>query len=132
MQVDRIDHFTIVAQSQEIEQLRKFYCDVLGLAPGPRPDFDFPGYWLYPPTGGPLVHLAAIAARALPEGRHATGKIDHISFRTTGLQAFREHLCALGIPAQELPVPGFPLHQIFFSDPVGIKVELTFDTAEQA
>ena len=31
---------------------------------------------------------------------------------------------------RRVPVPGFPLHQIFFLDPVGIKVELTFDSAE--
>ena len=58
MQIERIDHFTIVAQPAEIELLREFYCEVLGLTPGPRPGFAFDGYWLYPPTGGPLVHLA--------------------------------------------------------------------------
>lgn len=130
MQVERIDHITIIAQPAEIEHLREFYCRVLGLAPGPRPDFVFPGYWLYPPTGGPLVHLAGNTAKALPEGPHATGKLDHVSFRTSGLHAFRRHLEALDIAVQEAPVPGFPLHQIFFRDPVGIKVELTFDAAE--
>ncbi len=130
MQIERLDHFTIVAQPAEIEQLRGFYCEVLGLAPGQRPDFPFPGYWLYPPTGGPLVHLAGITGRALPEGPHATGKLDHVSFRSTGLQAFRRHLEALGVSSQEAPVPGFALYQIFFSDPVGIKVELTFDATE--
>jgi catechol 2,3-dioxygenase-like lactoylglutathione lyase family enzyme len=91
MQIERIDHFTIVAQPAEIERLCEFYCKVLGLAPGPRPDFTFDGYWLYPPTGGPLVHLAAITSRALPEGPHDTGKLDHISFRGTGLHEFRLH-----------------------------------------
>ena len=129
MQIERIDHFTIVAQPAEIEQLREFYCGVLGLSPGPRPGFEFDGYWLYPPTGGPLVHLAGIG-RALPPGPHATGKLDHISFRSTGLHEFRLHLQAMGISSQEAPVPDFPLHQIFFQDPVGIKVELTFDSAE--
>ena len=92
MQIERLDHFTIVAQPQEIEQLREFYCEVLGLQPGPRPDFAFDGYWLYPPTGGPMVHLAAITARALPAGVHDTGKLDHISFRSSGLHEFRRHL----------------------------------------
>ena len=130
MQIERLDHFTLVAQPQEIEQLREFYCEVLGLQPGPRPDFAFDGYWLYPPTGGPMVHLAAITARALPAGVHDTGKLDHISFRSSGLHEFRRHLEALGIANQEAPVPGFPLHQVFFRDPVGIKVELTFDADE--
>lgn len=130
MKVERIDHFTIVAQPAELERLREFYCQALGLAPGPRPNFAFPGYWLYPPEGGPIVHLAGITGRAPPEGPHDTGKLDHVSFRTTGIEQFRRHLASLGIATQEAPVPGFPLHQIFFRDPVGIKVELTFELEE--
>ena len=59
-----------------------------------------------------------------------TGKLDHISFRSTGLHEFRRHLEALGIRATKPPVPGFPRYQVFFRDPVGIKVELTFDADE--
>lgn len=127
MKIAYLDHFTIVAQPGEIEQLREFYCATLGLAPGPRPDFPFPGYWLYPPGGGPIVHLAGITGRAPPEGPRDTGKLDHVSFRATGLEEVRRHLAGLGIEYREAPVPGFPLHQLFFRDPVGIKVELTFD-----
>ena len=127
MKIAYLDHFTIVAQPGEIEQLREFYCTTLGLAPGPRPDFPFPGYWLYPPDGGPIVHLAGITGRAPPEGPRETGKLDHVSFRASGLEEVRHHLDGLGIEYREAPVPGFPLHQLFFRDPVGIKVELTFD-----
>jgi hypothetical protein len=35
---------------------------------------------------------------------------------------------ALGLPFEELPVPGWPLRQIFLKDPVGSKIELTFDS----
>jgi hypothetical protein len=40
----------------------------------------------------------------------------------------------LGIPHEELPVPGWPLRQIFLHDPVGSRIELTFDkeTADAA
>jgi catechol 2,3-dioxygenase-like lactoylglutathione lyase family enzyme len=127
MKVTHLDHFTIVAQPGEIERLREFYCETLGLEPGPRPDFPFPGYWLYPPGGTPIVHLAGITGRAPPEGPRDTGKLDHVSFRATGLDEIRRHLAALGIDFREAPVPGFPLHQVFFRDPVGIKVELTFE-----
>ena len=127
MKIAHLDHFTIVAQPSELEQLREFYCATLGLAPGPRPDFPFPGYWLYPPGGGPIVHLAGITGRAPPEGPRDTGKLDHVSFRASGLEEVRQHLAGLGIEYREAPVPGFPLHQLFFRDPVGIKVELTFD-----
>ena len=41
-----------------------------------------------------------------------------------------------GIPEDfafdELPVPGWPLHQLFLRDPFGLKIELTFDLNEEA
>jgi hypothetical protein len=31
---------------------------------------------------------------------------------------------------EERPVPGFPLHQVFLTDPLGLRIELTFDSAD--
>lgn len=79
----------------------------------------------------PVVHIAGSLPAdgpAAPEGRlGSTGQFDHVSFRTTDLDAVRSKLDALGIAFQGTPVPGFDLHQLFFYDPVGLKVELTFD-----
>src|SRR5689334_18058758 len=45
MQVVALDHAAI--KTDRLEETRRFFEEVLGLRVGPRPDFDFPGYWLY-------------------------------------------------------------------------------------
>ena len=36
------------------------------------------------------------------------------------------------VPYAEAPLPGFPLHQLFLTDPFGLRVELTFDMTDAA
>lgn len=131
MHIHHIDHFTLRVVPAQLPVLREFYMRVLQLDEGARPAFDFPGHWLYA-GGHALVHLAgnapmgeAPAPAALP-----TGQFNHVSLRTSGLKATRAHLEAQGVDWKEAPVPGIPLHQVFLHDPVGLKIELTFDAAE--
>ncbi len=65
-----------------------------------------------------------MAPKGLPG---STGQLDHVSFRTGDLDAVRTKLDSLGISYEGTQVPGFDLYQLFFYDPVGLKVELTFD-----
>jgi catechol 2,3-dioxygenase-like lactoylglutathione lyase family enzyme len=130
MTLFRIDHLTIRAHQDDMVMLRDFYEGALGLKAGKRPNFQFPGFWMYMGDRA-VIHLAGNAKADTP--RSPSGSymgFDHVSFRTTGLQAARERLRRMNVPFDEIPVPGFPLHQIFFRDPVGMKVELTFDVAE--
>lgn len=133
MDLQHIDHFTIRARPQDVDALCDFYRSVMGLHPGPRPDFAFPGYWMYL-GDSPVVHLAgtlpADGAAAPAGGPGSTGRFDHVSFRTRGLAAVRAKLDAQNIAFRGTPVPGFDLYQLFFYDPAGVKVELTFDGAE--
>jgi catechol 2,3-dioxygenase-like lactoylglutathione lyase family enzyme len=131
MDVQFIDHFTLSVRPHELEPLRAFYTRVFGLEEGKRPDFKFPGHWLY--LGGrPVVHLAANlpADLEVPDGTLATGKFNHVSFRCKGLETTRKRLTELGVKFREAPVPGFPLHQVFVHDPAGLMIELTFEVPE--
>jgi catechol 2,3-dioxygenase-like lactoylglutathione lyase family enzyme len=151
MQLDRIDHYTLRCTEAQLDSLRGFYGGVLGLQAGPRPDFDFPGVWFY--LGGrPVVHLAAFADRTGADAaataaaatratataatgaatRAAISGFDHVAFRASGLAATRQRLTERGMDWTERPVPGFPLHQVFLTDPLGVRIELTFDSAEVA
>jgi catechol 2,3-dioxygenase-like lactoylglutathione lyase family enzyme len=117
-----LDHMTIRCRPADLPAMERFYGGLLGLAPGKRPGFDFPGIWFY--LGDrPVVHIAA----RLDEPAEARGPYDHVSFKARGLAATKARLDGLGIAYGEAPVPGFPLHQIFLTDPAGAKVELTFD-----
>ena len=131
MEIRQIDHFTICCTPDELPRLRHFYGEVLGMPEGARPDFSFPGHWLYA-GGKPIVHLAALASADTPAMQKGLRGFDHVAMRISGIDTTRAHFKRLGVPYQEAPVPGFPLHQLFLRDPAGIKIELTFDLAELA
>ena len=127
MSVSGLNHFAIRCTPGELPKLLEFYTKALLLAPGARPSLPAPGYWLYC-NGRAVVHLYA----SLTEERLTpTGALDHISFTAQGLEETREHLRAAGVPYQEAPVPGLPLYQLFLRDPKGLKLELTFDLAQE-
>lgn len=133
--LDSIDHCTIRGRPQDVDRLRDFYRDVLGLQEGRRASFSFPGYWMY--LGAtPVIHIAGTLPADGPEAPAgapgSTGRFDHVSFRARGLDAVRAHLERIGTPYKEAPVPGMDLHQLFFHDPAGVKVELTFYGADAA
>ena len=128
MHVGRLNHFTVRCRPQELEELRAFYVSVLGLVDGARPDFNFPGHWLYS-DGHPIVHLAGLLdARPAKE----TGPLDHIAFSGHHLDETVQLLKERKIPFDERPVPGFPIHQVFLTDPQGLKIELTFEVHRMA
>lgn len=127
MKIEQIDHMTIRCRPQDLPAMERFYGELLGLAPGPRPDFSFPGIWFYL-NGRATVHIAA-RLDSLPVEK---GAYDHVSFKASDLEGTRAHFRRMGVTWDEAPVPGFPLHQIFLNDPAGAKVELTFDTPEKA
>ncbi len=140
MRVGGVAHVTLVCTPAQLGGLKDFYERVIGLAPGARPSFDFPGTWLYAGEE-PIVHLAAVlhdasiapvesSRSALPGGTRATGSIDHIALRAHGtVDESRDHLKCCGIPFTEAPVPDFPLYQLFLNDPLGVKIELNFELA---
>ena len=47
--------------------------------------------------------------------------------RPRDLPGVRAMLAARNTPYAEAPLPGFPLHQLFLTDPFGLRVELTVD-----
>src|SRR6266571_1138140 len=73
MSVAGMNHFTVL--TDDVEGTARFYHDLLGLTVGPRPNFDFPGAWLY--FGDqPILHL--IGGRSKDELK--PGVIDHMAF----------------------------------------------------
>lgn len=124
--VHGLHHFTLRCDAADLDALRDFYGQALGLQPGPRPQLRFSGHWLYA-GAQPVVHLYASGRAPSPEAV----ALDHISFRASGLAGMRQHFDALGIAFTEAPVPGWALHQLFIRDPLGLKIELTFDLTEE-
>ena len=126
MALQGLTHFTV--RAADLEATRDFYAEVLGLAVGPRPPFDMPGYWLY--LGGTaVVHLLANDAASAGPG---TGALDHIAFDATGLSAMESRLTEKAVPFRRRTVPGAGLVQLMVDDPNGVTIELTYPAEEGA
>ncbi|MDE2604933.1 MAG: VOC family protein [Burkholderiales bacterium] len=140
-----LNHFSI--RTLDLEATRDFYERVLRLTVGPRPNFPFPGLWLYrgdpADTANAVVHVIGID-RNDPEGLkkylgdrdastlRGSGAVDHVAFFATGLADMLAHLRRQGVPVRERTVPDLGLHQLFLDDPNGVVIELNYPAAERA
>jgi catechol 2,3-dioxygenase-like lactoylglutathione lyase family enzyme len=143
MPIGKLDHFSI--RTLDLEASRRFYTEVMGFEVGFRPQFDFPGVWLYNgvpyPQSNGVVHIIGIDPKN-PEGLKAylgdrdlstldgTGTVDHMAFTATGLADIRKRLARHGVPYRERSVPELGLHQVFFEDPSQVTIELNFPAHE--
>ena len=138
MPLSHIEHLLIA--SDDIDATRDWYARVLGMRPGPHPDFGFPVHWMYLGEVD-VVHIGPSAKRAgenqkkylgrtSQDAGQGTGAIDHIAFRASGLCAMVEHLQREKIAFTRRRANGQALFQLFFYDPNGIKIELNFDASE--
>ncbi|ANA32336.1 VOC family protein [Ralstonia mannitolilytica] len=96
----------------------KFFEDVLGWKPGPRPAFPFPGAWLYQGDDA-LVHLVD------REGDTPEMVFSHICFRTQqDASTVLAKVRASGLPYQVRRHPERTAAQIFVQMPGAVMLEL--------
>ena len=101
-----LDHVNIL--TPDIDKCRAFYIDGLGFKEGFRPDFGFPGLWLYL-EGAPVLHFIQ-SDDSLPEN---SGTIDHIAFRAHNFDKFTARLKTNGIHYEDREIPGMEKQQQF-------------------
>ena len=126
--IEILDHFFVY--SSKLSLTKTFYCEVLGLEDGPRPAFDFPGYWFYL-SGKPVIH---VGTNEFPGGfdrtdhdrEDDTGTIDHVAFRCKGFSGFITRFQEYDQQFKTHEIPDFDLKQIFIRDPNGVTIELNF------
>jgi catechol 2,3-dioxygenase-like lactoylglutathione lyase family enzyme len=132
MPVTRLEHYLVV--SEALEETKDFYCSILGLVEGFRPDLGFAGYWLY---AGDIacLHLAdresyteykARVRTPVPQQTVDTGAIDHIAFNATDFEATVARLEAEGLQYRQNDIRDIGLKQIFVQDPNAVTLELNF------
>src|SRR3954468_13053190 len=100
MRVLGVDHAAI--KTWKLEQTRAFFVEVLGLKVGPRPAFDFRGYWLYAGDRD-LVHLVETEQPKVPS---AAAAINHFALRVADFDAAVAHLTARGVSFETDETPG--------------------------
>jgi len=116
MKVRQLNHVAI--HVEDVEMISRFYADVLGLEPMPRPAFTFPGAWFRIGVDQEL-HLIGREpeTHSPPRERHYALLVDSIEAAASRL---REHRLTFDGP-RERPDGAM---QIFVRDPDGHVVEL--------
>ena len=127
MSVGVLDHFNI--RTRNLAETVRFYEDVLGLENGARPNFAFPGAWMYS-EGRAVVHLVDISQTSEPQ-KPDSGVVHHVAFASRGFDAMAARLKQKGMGFDARQVPGGELWQIFVHDPNGVMIELNYEAAKE-
>jgi len=117
-----IDHYNICAPADQLNALKSFYVDVLGLSVGHRPSLRKNGFWLYQGKNA-LLHLSEDNSIATQQ---AGGCFNHIAFRCQGVSEMLKALKNNQVEYELREIPDLHQIQIFLRDPCGIRIELNF------
>ena len=121
-----LNHINLSAPANQLKEVKDFYCGVLELKEGYRPPFKSKGHWLYADDKA-IVHLVEVEKQTDLGGvRGQQRYLDHVAFEMSGIAAFIARLEDNNIQYRVNQVPNSNLIQLFFSDPVGLKLEANF------
>ena len=122
MPIHKLDHVNL--RTTQLDAMIGWYMRVLGLQVGARPNFPFPGAWLYAADTA-VVHLIGVEGDS-GAGSESDLKLEHFAFSATDLRAFEDRLRELGEPHQLLDLASFGLVQINLRDPDGNHLHVDF------
>jgi hypothetical protein len=94
---------------------------------GWRPQFSFPGAWLYAGPD-PIVHLVGV--ERAPNADAADLRLEHFAVQGDDLEALRARLKDGGFPSREARVPGTDILQINVHDPDGNHIHIDFRVSQ--
>jgi catechol 2,3-dioxygenase-like lactoylglutathione lyase family enzyme len=115
-----LHHINIKAPALLMEEEKRFFCDVLGLREGHRPDFSSQGYWLYCGDQA-IVHLSLSDQHLSNE---CQSYFDHVAFQTTDLQDLLQRLETADIEHSSNHVSELGMTQIFLKSPSATGIEV--------
>jgi catechol 2,3-dioxygenase-like lactoylglutathione lyase family enzyme len=127
MSVGLLDHFNI--RTRKLADTVRFYEDVLDLKNGDRPNFTFPGAWMYS-EGKPVVHIVDIS-KTDEQQKPDSGVVHHVAFASNGFAGMKRRLTSKNLPFDVREVPGVAVWQIFVTDPNGVMLELNYEMAKE-
>ncbi|MFY0611511.1 MAG: hypothetical protein JXQ99_08320 [Hyphomicrobiaceae bacterium] len=108
----------------------KWYTDILGMHSGDRPNFAFPGAWMYVGNQA-VVHLIGVDGNA-GAGSESDLKLEHFALSANGLKEFESKLTSAGEKFERRDVPGGVITQFNVWDPDGNHIHIDFPTSESA
>lgn len=123
MKMHRLDHVNI--RTSNLQKMIDWYDRILGLKTGWRPDFGFPGAWIYIGDQA-IIHLVQVAQ----ECASVEPKIEHFAIQATGYKEFAGRLKDNDIAHTVDSVPGAPIFQVNLKDFDGNHIHIDFDVSE--
>ena len=113
-----IDHVQVTVAAHELDAARRFYGEILGLTPAPRPGDPSEGAWYQ--VGAAQLHLA-LEDRAAPDANRSRR---HVCYRVADLAAAEKRLRAAGVHIlpDRRPIAG--VRRFFVEDPGGNRIEI--------
>jgi glyoxylase I family protein len=126
--ITALNHIALV--TRRLEASRKFYREVLGFREVPRPNFNFPGAWLY--NHGVLIHLLGRSDEAVQPAGSIQTRDYHIAFHTDDLATTERLLAEHGIAFRRTTQADTGVEQLFFQDPDGFHIEVATYPAGQS
>ena len=124
MPIAGINPINIKLSAEELPKMKAFYQDVLGMTLGFRAKSKRDGAGLYA-GDTPAVHFSVTEDWLNKQDK---GHFNHVAFACNGLAEFKSELDRKGLQymLEVRDLENKPMTQIFFHDPVGIKIELNF------
>ncbi len=119
----QFDHVNI--RTAKLDEAIAFYQKVLGMKSGWRPDFPFPGAWMYIGEQA-LVHLIGVAEPPSASTEMDALRLEHFAFTGQDMAAFKATLAKEKVAYEETPVPGTNIVQLNFFDPEGTHIHVDF------
>ena len=126
MQIRQLDHVNV--RTTQLDAMIDWYTTVLGMRSGNRPDFPFPGAWMYA-EDSPVVHLVGIEGEPAV-GAEARLKLEHFALSATGCAEFIASLDSKGERYRRGDLPDFNIIQINVWDPDGNHIHIDFPANE--
>ncbi len=124
MPIGRLDHVNL--RTHRLNEMIAWYARVLDMPSGQRPNFPFPGAWLYA-DGLPTVHLNGVDNVEVQSSDLA---LEHFAFKASNLKGLIGHLKTIGERFEVAFVPGMPVVQVNVWDPDGNHIHIDFAAAE--
>lgn len=126
MRVNKLDHVNVA--TARMDDMLKWYETVLGLTTGPRPDFPFPGAWIYV---GDTAAIHLVGHDGAPKVGSEVGlKLEHFAFSATGRSEFEARLEAKGESFEKVEIKSAGFVQFHLSDPDGNHIHVDFPIDE--
>lgn len=118
-----LHHINIKGPGELLDQEKAFFCDVLGLREGHRPEFSSKGHWLYADEKA-IVHLTESEKHFKNEKQ---GFFDHVAFQSNNLKKLVQILKDKDIDFKVVYLPEIELSQVFLTSPSGTGIEINFE-----